>query len=44
MSMGIALYCLVVALLISAVVQISTSMPVTSFKHVWQSVLSALNS
>lgn len=44
MSMGIALYCVVVALLVSAVVQISIGMPFTSFKHVLQSAFNAFKS
>jgi hypothetical protein len=43
MSMGVVLYCLVVALLLSAVVQISTGMPFTSFRHVLQSAENAFN-
>ena len=41
--MGIVLYCVVVLLLVSAVVQISTGMPFTSFRHVLQSVAHAFN-
>lgn len=43
MSMGVVLYCVVVLLLVSAVVQISTGMPFTSFRHVLQSVAHAFN-
>jgi hypothetical protein len=43
MSMGIVLYCVVVLLLVSAVVQISTGMPFTSFRHVLQSAVNAFN-
>lgn len=43
MLMAIVLYCLVVALLASAVVQISTGMPFTSFRNVLQSALNAFN-
>jgi hypothetical protein len=43
MSMGIVLYCGVVLLLVSAVAQISTGMPFTSFRHVLQSAAHAFN-
>lgn len=43
MSMGIVLYCAVVVLLVSAVVQISTGMPFTSFRDVLQSASNAFN-
>jgi hypothetical protein len=43
MSMAIVLYCLVVALLASAVVQVSTGMPFTSFRDVLQSAVNAFN-
>ena len=41
--MGIVLYCVVVVLLVSAVVQVSTDMPFTSFKQVLQSAVNAFN-
>jgi len=41
MSMGVVAYCCVVALLVSAVVQISTGMPFIGFRHALQSALNA---
>jgi hypothetical protein len=43
MLMSVVLYCLVVALLVSAVVQVSTGMPFTGFRDVLQSALNAFN-